>query len=105
LTTPFRELIYDAEAKSFIAKRWPQAKFHDASDYIHVGRFEVVIDDITADQFYPIMILEGWSDCLLGLQISINLPDKHEEVLSWISKAKEIKETRDALSYGGSNGP
>jgi hypothetical protein len=89
MTTPFRELIYDAEAKSFIAKRWPQAKF----------------DDITADQFYPIMILEGWSDCLLGLQISINLPDKHEEVLSWISKAKEIKETRDALSYGGSNGP
>lgn len=89
---PFTELVYDAEAAPFIAERWPAAKFLDASDIVHEGRFEVTIPDIDGDDFYPVMILEGWSGCCLSFELSLRIPEGADNARRWINKAKVMKE-------------
>ena len=86
------ELVYDARAAAIIRERWPEARMSDASDFVHEGRFEVVIDDCDPDEFYAVMILEGWSGACLGWEISLLMPDKRDEVLRRIELAKAMKE-------------
>lgn len=64
------ELVYDEGAREVIAKRWPDAVFSDASDYIHLGRFEVSVE-AEPDEFYPFMIQEGWARACFGFELTL----------------------------------
>lgn len=86
----FSELVYDADARPFIEQTWPQATFDDASDFIHEGRFSVTIPGITADDFYPAMINEGWVRSCFKFELSMRLPEHHDAVLRWIDTAKAL---------------
>lgn len=60
-----RELIYDGDVKKLIQAEYPQAKIRDASDEIHVGRFEVFISNVSQDEFWIFAIREGFAmSCL-----------------------------------------
>ena len=87
----FRELVYDREAWEFIKERWPEAKFTNASDYIHEGRFGVEIVGITSDDFYPLMLVEGWARCCLGFEMATMMKEKVDDVWRWISMAKALE--------------
>ena len=89
----FSELVYDREAWPFIKERWPMAKFADASDPVHDGRFRVDLPASERDTFYAVMLLEGWTGCCLGFELARRLPDKHDDVMRWIDVAKAIKPT------------
>lgn len=89
---PVTELVYDADAEATIKARWAQAKFTDASDFIHEGRFEVTIPDCDEDEFYAVMILEGWSGCCLGWELRMHLSEHREDVRRVIDQAKAMKE-------------
>jgi hypothetical protein len=86
---PFCELVYEAEARSFFAERWPQATFKDASDFIHEGRFEVTIPGVSKDEVYPLLITEGWARCCLGFELSLHMEDHRGDVRRWLDAAKE----------------
>lgn len=92
-TESFTELVYDREAWPFIKETWPQATFEDASDSIHEGRFSVTIPDITPMDFYPAIMLEGWAEACFGFELSMRLPERHDDVRAWLDAAKAIKES------------
>lgn len=93
---PFTELVYDAEARGFISETWPQATFEDASSELREGRFSVTIPGITAMDFYPPIMLEGWAGACLGFELSIRLPERQDDVRAWLDAAKELKAARGA---------
>lgn len=96
---PVTELVYDADAWPFIKERWPQAQFTDASDCVHEGRFEVTIPGVDEDEFFPVMILEGWSECCLGFLLRLYLPSEHGDTIRrWINTAKAMKEASYATA-------
>jgi len=85
----FRELIYDREPAGIICKRYPQAVIVDASDYIHVGRFECHIPGVTAEDFYPFAIKEGFAFLCLGFQLLLMGKDGkgQEQCRKWKEEA------------------
>lgn len=101
---PFYELVYDPDARSFFAERWPQATFKDASDWLHEGRFEVEIPGVTADEVYPLVIREGWSGCCLSFEMAMRLSEKRDDVRRWIDGAQALKEADQSGRSGGSDG-
>lgn len=88
---PFTELVYDAEARDFISAAWPQATFEDASSELRPGRFSVTIPGITAMDFYPPIMIEGWAGACFGFELSMRLPDRRDEVRAWLEAAKTLK--------------
>lgn len=84
----FYELIYaDNEVKSMIKAKWPRAVFTDASDAIHLERFEVKITNLSADDFYPVAIIQGWSRSCFAFELSMRIPEKQDDVIRWIEAA------------------
>ena len=90
------ELIYNNQAIDLIKKRFPIAVFKDASDYIHVGRFEVEIEGVDEDEFYPFAIVEGFALACFKLQLELlgMKPDSKQRVEKWLELAKEEKENQ-----------
>lgn len=84
------ELVYDEEAREFVKERWPQAIVTDASDSLHEGRFQVSIPGVTVDEFYPVMMAEGWAEACLGFSMAMLMPEKVEDVRRWLDAAKRI---------------
>jgi hypothetical protein len=64
-----RELIYDGDVKGLIQAKYPQAKIRDASDDIHIGRFEVLIEDVSQDDFWIFAIRKGFAMSCLAWRI------------------------------------
>jgi hypothetical protein len=93
----FYDLIYgNSEIESIIEKKYPQAKFKDASDFIHTERFECEIPDVDDDEFYPFALKEGFARLCLKFEItlqSIGMKDTHDKCKAmldkWIEKAKD----------------
>ena len=92
-TTPkvVSELVYDDGAVKWIVERWPQAVVTDASDFVHEERSEVTISGLTKDEFYPVIIREGWSDVCLQFQMHLMADEDRTAVRRWIARAKELK--------------
>lgn len=104
LNEKFYDLIYaGGDVEGIIKKKYPFAKIKDASDYIHTERFEVEIEGVTDEEFYPFAISEGFGSCcftvallLAGLKFK-ELKDgpKHSETIEklqrWADKAKTEK--------------
>jgi len=101
-TKPFYDLIYaGGEVEGLIKAKWPQAKFKDASDFVHTERFECEIEGVTDEEFYPFAIREGFCRCCFAFNLllqSLGFPElkegpKHEETKEklerWIKLAKE----------------
>src|SRR3712207_6458237 len=93
------ELIYDGEAWPVVEKHWPDAKFKDASDFIHESRFEVEIPGVTEDEFYPVMIREGFGACCFGLMLLVYGCDRVDDVKRWLAAA----EVAPSGSQGGAS--
>lgn len=72
-TEEFHELVYgprDVEKK--ILAKFPQARIRDASDGIHVERFEVN-GDIDALTFYRQGLKEGWLGMCFKFELAIGM--------------------------------
>lgn len=82
-----RELIYDKDSWPDILERWPEAKFTDASDFIHESRYEVEIEGVTDDEFYPFIIEKGWAGACFGLQLMLHDKNQIDKVLRWMREA------------------
>lgn len=89
------ELVYaDKDVEVIIKKRFPQAVIENASDEIHRERFQVNIEGVTEDEFYPFAIREGFARCCLGFEIILNdqkNKDNKVKIEHWIELAKEAK--------------
>ena len=100
---PFYDLIYaNREVEELVKKRYPTARIKDASDYIHIERFELELDGVTDETFYPWAISEGFARCCLGFELklqSLTFPRSKEgpthdevkqEIERWCALAKEM---------------
>lgn len=87
------DLIYDEEVKPLISKRFPHAKYTDASDEVHEGRFQVELPDSDRDDFYKAAIREGWHGVSLHFQLMMNCGRKEsaEQIMKWIDEIKAEK--------------
>ncbi len=99
----FHDLIYcPKEVEEVIKKRYPNAKITDASDAIHIERFECRIEGVGKDEFYPFAIREGFAGCCLGFNIALQSlrfpepkghPGEHKEtedkIKTWIESSKK----------------
>ena len=98
------DLIYaGSDVEKTIKTKYPQSKIKDASDYIHTERFELELDGVDEEDFYPFAIAEGFASFCLRvcfLLESLKFKDgtaglKHEETISklerWLEKTKSIK--------------
>ncbi len=101
-----KDLIYASrEVEDIIKKKYPEAKITDASDYIHTERFELSIEGIEDDEFYPFAIKEGFARCCLGFEMilqSLRFPESktikpkenEEKLEKWLELAKEVTPMR-----------
>lgn len=90
-TQYFEELVYDADARPFFRETWPQSVFEDASDFIHEGRFRVMIPGASSDDCYPLILHEGWSGACLAFEIALRLPESRDVVHRWIDAARALQ--------------
>jgi len=85
-----KELIYlsDSESRDPIIKiilaKWPDAKFEDASDFIHRNRFTVEISDVQPREFFALAVREGFAMCCFGIQIDLYNPP------AWMREEAEL---------------
>ena len=89
-----KELVYaDSEVYQEIKKRWPNATFEDASDFIHTERFHLEIPDAEEDDFYPFAIQYGFATCCLRFQIKLQGGKKNDldKIKDWIERADKIQ--------------
>lgn len=89
-TAYVRELVYSGEATRFISDRWPVVLVDDARDMVHDDRFQVTVFGATEDDFYPVVMAEGWSGCCLGFELMIRLPERLDDAYRWLEMAKAI---------------
>lgn len=92
------DLIYAGhEVEHIIKEKYPQAEIKDASDFIHTERFELELEGIEEDEFYPFAIIKGFaSDCfrvaLLLESLKFKDMDKdgknRERLEKWVSLSK-----------------
>jgi len=103
----FYDLIYaGGDVEGIIKSKYPQAKFKDASDFIHTERFECEIEGVTDEEFYPFAIREGFCECCLGFAIlmtSLRVPElkngpKHQETIDKIERWCKIARTKEEIS-------
>jgi hypothetical protein len=85
-----QELVYDGEAVSWITERWPATHIEDARDMVHDDRWEVYVIGATEDDFYPVVMAEGWAGCCLRFELMIRLPEHHDKVRRWLDEAKAM---------------
>jgi hypothetical protein len=86
------ELIYDEAAMKLIKAEYPTAEFKDESDYIHEGRFSVIIQDITEEEFYMFALRKGFARACFKFELM--LLDKNngtQKIETWLSKIEAIK--------------
>jgi hypothetical protein len=96
------DLIYAGhEVEDIIKAKYPQAKITDASDEIHTERFEMELDGVTEDEFYPFALIKGFAgDCFrIALHLeSLKFKDMDKDGKNkadldrWLELSKLIKE-------------
>jgi len=94
------DLIYDTiEAQKVILKKFPEARFQDASDDIHPDRFEVDIEIENEDKWWEFCVKAGLGVVSLGFQLRLrneHNKDKHKEfidkVTKWVEEMDKIPE-------------
>lgn len=83
------DLLYaPAVAEKELKERFPEAKTSDASDDIHVERFEVDLPDFQRRDYLKWLLTSGWAQLSFHVQLSIQIPGKQQE---------EIKEILDEV--------
>jgi len=93
------ELVYGGEHRvelqAEIRGKWPEAIFEDASDEIHVGRFNVRLPDgVTEDEFYLFVIRAGFAELCFRFQLMLHGGD--EEHFAKIRRWLDILKAEDA---------
>lgn len=94
------ELIYaGGEVENIIKAKYPEAKIKDASDYIHLERFECEVDGIGDDEFYIFAIQSGFAECCFGFNLMMHDCPKgtNQKVWDWIAEAKALKESEKVI--------
>lgn len=71
-----------------LKKRFPEAEFKDAYDYIKGYRREVYLPKESSDSYYAWIIAFGWYNFSLTMGIMMRSPDKEEDVAKYIKLAK-----------------
>jgi len=89
------DLIYaPIEVENIIKAKYPQAKISDASDDIHRERFEMTLEGIEEDEFYPFAIKEGFARCCITFEMRMLQKEEHDKIRKWIDLAKPLKEEK-----------
>ncbi len=96
------ELVYAGKkVEDIIKAKYPQSVITDDSDFIHTERFELSLEGIEDDEFYPFAIKEGFARCCFGFSLTLaslkfpegrsNKPKENKEKLEkWIELAKTL---------------
>ena len=102
------DLIYAGkDVEGIIKKQYPNVKITDASDYIHTERFEMELENVSEDEFYPFAIKKGFIRGCLGFELHFeslrfpepkNHPEKHKETAALIKKWIELSKTITPLT-------
>lgn len=102
------ELVYaGSDIEKIIKDKYPQARITDASDYIHTERFDLELEGVSDDEFYPFAISKGFARCCLGFELhfeSLKFPEikggrTHKETAEMIEKWCEV--TKGVSSTNG----
>lgn len=81
-----QELIYAEDEQEYeetqaaIRQRFPAAKFTDASDQVHLCRFEVEVDAVQ-DDFWIAAIQDGFAMACLGFNLELQSNAAHIRTL------------------------
>lgn len=106
------ELVYaGSDVEKIIKDKYPQAKIADASDDIHTERFELELDGVSENEFYPFAISEGFARCCFGFELhfeSLRFPEtkssrSHKETKEMIEKWCESAKIMNKLNGGNGN--
>ena len=93
------DLIYAGkDVEEVIKKKYPDSQIKDASDYIHTERFELEIQDVEDEEFYPFAISEGFARSCFSFVLlleSLRFPElksgpSHKETETKIRKWIEL---------------
>jgi hypothetical protein len=80
---------YQNEFMKDIKERFPEVKFKDAYDQIKGFRQEVILPEEEKEDYYSWIIAFGWLEFSLSMQLLSMSPDKRDELMSLIDKAKK----------------
>ena len=59
--------------QSAISRKFPSAKFEDASDDIHWNRFAVELPDGSEREFFRLAVREGFALCCLNIGLMVRI--------------------------------
>lgn len=86
-------LPYNGEDMENLRKKFPTARFSDASDYIHKERFNIEVEDISKKEFMKGLIQTGiWEECL-GLRLEMGIGGSIKDLLKEV--LEELKAEHD----------
>jgi hypothetical protein len=81
------------EIKAKILVEFPNMKFEDASDFVHLYRFGVQSDDIESEDFLVFAIKQGFGLSTLGLNLMIQMnPDKIKKLITEVQDGKSSRQ-------------
>lgn len=92
------ELIYAGnEVEKIIKNKYPNAILTDASDYIHIERFECDIENAEEDEFYIFAIRNGFAGACFGFNLMMMDYPKGsgQKVWDWIAEARALDESEN----------
>lgn len=90
------DLIYaGGDIEDIIGAKYLEAKIKDASDDIHLERFECEIDGIGDDEFYIFAIQSGFATYCFGFSLMMHDCPKgaNQKVWDWIAEAEALKKS------------
>lgn len=79
---------YQREFMNDLKEMFPEVEFKDAYDQIKGFRQEVILPEEKKEDYYSWLIAFGWLEFSLSMQLFSMDPDKKEEFISLINKAK-----------------
>lgn len=79
---------YQEEFMNDLKERFPEVEFKDAYDQIKGFRQEVILPEEKKQDYYSWVIAFGWLEFSLTMQLFSMDPDKKDEFISLINKAK-----------------
>lgn len=89
------DLIYAGkEVEDAIKAKYPEVVIKDASDYIHLERFECEVD-VGEDEFYIFAIRNGFAECCFAFNLMMRevKPGQQQQVWDWIAEAEALEES------------
>ena len=94
------DLVYCDAPQGILAKRFPDAKIEDASDWLHPERFSIELNDSLKDDYFKFIIKEGYGEASIGVQIMLLDKDTRSQLKKYLDDIKAEQEPTEGLREG-----